>query len=428
MKNILYTLLLFSSLAFSQSSGITYQAVIYNPNGEELPGVDNPYAPLVNQDICLQFGIVDADGNLEYQEQVQVTTDPFGMVNLLIGTNTQTGGYAADFAGIQWTADAKFLVVDLDIKGTCSDFEELSNQPFTYVPFAYYSPASDVPGPEGPQGPPGPAGAQGPQGEPGPAGADGQDGAVGATGPTGPQGPAGPQGPQGIAGTDGIDGATGPQGPQGPAGPQGPQGVAGANGADGLDGATGPEGPAGTDGQDGAVGATGPSGPAGPQGPQGIAGTDGIDGATGPQGPQGPAGPQGVAGADGQDGMLPDGSNVGDTAYWDGTEWVVSSNHLYNDGSNVMIGTDQVDNSSALTVAASDKGILIPKLTQAQRDAISNPSTALLIFQTDQTPGFYYFDGVEWVGLINTNSTTNNNSGSSGGSQSDTLIYTVDGF
>ena len=145
MKNILYTLLLLSSLAFSQSSGITYQAVIYNPNGEELPGVDNPYAPLVNQDICLQFGIVDADGNLEYQEQVQVTTDPFGMVNLLIGTNTQTGGYASDFGGVQWTADAKFLVVDLDIKCTCNDFEELSNQLFTYVPFAYYSPASDVP-------------------------------------------------------------------------------------------------------------------------------------------------------------------------------------------------------------------------------------------------------------------------------------------
>jgi hypothetical protein len=416
MKNILYTLLLFSSLAFSQSNGITYQAVIYNPNGEELPGVDNPYAPLVNQDICLQFGIVDADGNLEYQEQVQVTTDPFGMVNLLIGTNNQTGGYAADFANVQWTADAKFLVVDLDIKGTCNDFEELSNQPFTYVPFAYYSPASDIPGPEGPQGPqgePGPAGANGP------AGADGQDGAVGATGPTGPQGPAGPQGPQGVAGTDGVDGqdgATGPQGPQGPAGPQGPQGVAGANGADGQDGATGPQGPAG------------PQGPQGIQGPAGADGQDGAVGATGPSGPAGPAGPQGIAGADGQDGMLPDGTNVGDTAYWDGTEWVVSSNHLYNDGSNVMIGTDQVDNSSALTVAASDKGILIPKLTQAQRDAISNPSTALLIFQTDQTPGFYYFDGVEWVGLINTNSTTNNNSGSSGGNQSDTLIYTVDGF
>ena len=206
MKRFLLFLLFVSSLGFAQSSGITYQAVIYNPNGEELPGVDNPYAPLTNQDVCLQFGIIDASGNVEYQEEVQVTTDAFGMVNLLIGTNTQTGGYAADFAGIQWTADAKFLKVDLDIKGTCTDFEELSNQPFTYVPFAYYSPASDVPGPEGPAGP---------QGEPGPAGADGQDGvdgqdgAVGATGPAGPSGPAGPGGPQGAQGEQGPAGEDG---------------------------------------------------------------------------------------------------------------------------------------------------------------------------------------------------------------------------
>ena len=110
MKRILLLLLFVSSLGFSQSSGITYQAVIYNPNGEELPGVDGPYAPLTNQDVCLQFGIVDADGNVEYQEEVQVTTDAFGMVNLLIGTNSQTGGYAADFAGVEWSADAKYQI------------------------------------------------------------------------------------------------------------------------------------------------------------------------------------------------------------------------------------------------------------------------------------------------------------------------------
>ena len=209
MKRIFLLLLFVSSLGFSQSSGITYQAVIYNPAGEELPGVDNPYAPLTNQDVCLQFGIVDADGNVEYQEEVQVTTDAFGMVNLLIGTNTQTGGYAADFAGVEWSADAKFLKVDLDIKGNCTDFEELSNQPFTYVPFAYYSPASDVPGPEGPQGP---------------AGANGQDGNDGATGPAGPAGSTGQAGP---AGPNGQDGATGPAGPSGPEGPQGDSGEAG---------------------------------------------------------------------------------------------------------------------------------------------------------------------------------------------------------
>ena len=104
MKRILILLLFVSSLGFSQNSGITYQAVVYNPNGEELPGVDNPYAPLTNRDICLQFGIVDNSGTLEYQEQVQVTTDNFGMVNLLIGTSTQTGGYSSGFNGIEWSA------------------------------------------------------------------------------------------------------------------------------------------------------------------------------------------------------------------------------------------------------------------------------------------------------------------------------------
>ena len=215
MKKLFILLLFVSSLGFSQSSGITYQAVIYNPNGEELPGVDNPYAPLTNQDVCLQFGIVDADGNVEYQEEVQVTTDAFGMVNLLIGTNTQTGGYATDFAGIEWSADAKFLKVDLDIRGSCTDFEELSNQPFTYVPFAYYSPASDTPGPEGPQG------------------QDGNDGQDGATGPAGPAGSTGQAGP---AGPNGQDGSTGPAGPTGPSGPQGEQGPAGADGENGNDG------------------------------------------------------------------------------------------------------------------------------------------------------------------------------------------------
>ena len=203
MKKILILFLLLTNYCFSQNSGITYQAVVYNPNGEELPGVDNPYAPLTNRNICLQFGIIDNTGALEYQEQVQVTTDNFGMVNLLIGTSTQTGGYSSGFNGIEWSADAKFLKVDLDIKGSCSNFEELSNQPFTYVPFAYYSPASDIPGPQGPQG------ETGPQGE---AGAVGAVGAVGAQGPQGIQGSTGPQGspgPQGIPGVQGADGVAG---------------------------------------------------------------------------------------------------------------------------------------------------------------------------------------------------------------------------
>ncbi|MDC0635609.1 hypothetical protein OAP33_05190, partial [Flavobacteriaceae bacterium] len=142
MKKI--TLLLFFALSLythaQQSEGITYQAVIYNPGGEQLPGANNPYAPLVNQTVCLRFNLTDSDGLLEYQEFIQTTTDAFGMVNLLIGTNTPTaGGYVGQFSDVQWVTDSKSLKVELDVKGGCQDFEEISNQPLNYVPFAYYA-------------------------------------------------------------------------------------------------------------------------------------------------------------------------------------------------------------------------------------------------------------------------------------------------
>ena len=139
MKRFLLLLLFVTNLGIAQNTGITYQAVIYNPAGEELPGVNNPYAPLINQNICLQFGVINADGIIEYQEQAQTTTDAFGMVNLLIGTHPQSGGYATDFSEVQWTSDPKFLIVDLDVRGNCSNFMEISNQPLSYVPFAHFA-------------------------------------------------------------------------------------------------------------------------------------------------------------------------------------------------------------------------------------------------------------------------------------------------
>ena len=189
MKKYLYLFaFIFSGLIHSQSSGITYQAVIYNPSGEELPGQNNMTAPLTEQDICLRFNFIDSSGGLEYQEVIQVTTDVFGMVNVIIGNDIQTGGYADGFEGIVWDGSAKNLMVEVDVKGNCSDYDEISNQPFTYIPFAYYSANPGNPGPEGPAGP---------QGEQGPAGAQGEQGDVGQTGPAGPQGEQGPAGENG---------------------------------------------------------------------------------------------------------------------------------------------------------------------------------------------------------------------------------------
>jgi len=64
----------------------------------------------------------------------------------------------------------------------------------------------------------------------------------------------------------------------------------------------------------------------------------------------------------------------------------------------VAINTDgNSPNSSAmLDVQSSDKGMLIPRMTEAERDAISSPLTGLMVFQTDNTTGFYYYDGSNW--------------------------------
>ena len=125
-----------SVMTFAQNNGITYQAVIYSTNGESVPGVKNTSAPLANQSICLQFNIIDDTSQTEYQEKTTVTTDEFGMVNLIIGNGTQTGGYASSFDGIVWANSKKSLKVSLDQSGSCSNFSEISNQLLTYVPFA----------------------------------------------------------------------------------------------------------------------------------------------------------------------------------------------------------------------------------------------------------------------------------------------------
>ena len=349
MKNsvlLLFALgLSFSLFGQNNRNGISYQALITSPVNDNgitisLPGVDKKIISYRNRDVCLRFSFLDSNGNTEYVETQQTTTDSYGMVNLVIGTGTPDAGYSWD--NIAWTTESKSLKVDVDYgRGktvSCDNFVGLSVQELTAVPFALYAPSVEgAPGPEGPEGPKGDkgdqgtqgpkgdkgdTGDQGPQGIQGPAGADG---ATGPAGPTGPQGadstvpgPAGPQGATGPLGPKGDKGDTGDQGPKGdigpagatgPAGPTGPAGadstVPGPTGPQGAQGATGPQGETGPAGPQGETGAQGPKGDTGDQGSQGEVGPvgpQGIQGIQGPQGATGGDGPQGIAGNDGADG------------------------------------------------------------------------------------------------------------------------------
>ncbi len=66
---------------------------------------------------------------------------------------------------------------------------------------------------------------------------------------------------------------------------------------------------------------------------------------------------------------------------------------------NVGINADgSIPNVSAmLDIKSTTSGLLIPRMTEAEKNAIVTPATGLLIFQTDGTSGFYYYNGSAWV-------------------------------
>lgn len=85
---------------------------------------------------------------------------------------------------------------------------------------------------------------------------------------------------------------------------------------------------------------------------------------------------------------------------------VLQTVNLY--GQNLGIGPDTFDPdaSAGVEIRFTNKGLLIPRLTLAQRNAIASPATSLLIYQTDNTPGYYYNAGTpaspNWVRLATT--------------------------
>ena len=63
----------------------------------------------------------------------------------------------------------------------------------------------------------------------------------------------------------------------------------------------------------------------------------------------------------------------------------------------VGIGTTTPDASAALDISATTKGLLMPRMTETLRNSISSPASGLMIYQTDGTVGFYYYNGSSWA-------------------------------
>ncbi|MBG8555932.1 tail fiber domain-containing protein [Hymenobacter guriensis] len=85
----------------------------------------------------------------------------------------------------------------------------------------------------------------------------------------------------------------------------------------------------------------------------------------------------------------------------------------------VRIGTAGTpDAKAALDVSATDKGVLVPRLTQAQRTAIAAPVPAgLLVYQTDGTTGFWYYEATAGWTSLSAGSSTGDNLGNHSATQ-----------
>src|ERR1700692_4405504 len=61
--------------------------------------------------------------------------------------------------------------------------------------------------------------------------------------------------------------------------------------------------------------------------------------------------------------------------------------------------------SAMLDVSATNKGMLVPRMTSAQRIAIASPAKGLLVFDNDVS-SFWFYNGTAWTEL-STGSSTN---------------------
>lgn len=65
----------------------------------------------------------------------------------------------------------------------------------------------------------------------------------------------------------------------------------------------------------------------------------------------------------------------------------------------LVVGGIGADASALLQVDSTSKGFLLPRMTSAQRTAISSPAVGLIVYQTDGTEGAYQYKSTGWVAL-----------------------------
>lgn len=96
--------------------------------------------------------------------------------------------------------------------------------------------------------------------------------------------------------------------------------------------------------------------------------------------------------------------------YYDGTSWELLMGPIEGDpaggagtAEGVVIGNSSIDASAKLELYSTDKGVLLPRMTSAERDAIDSPSEGLLVYNLDDH-NFQYYAAGKWYSWTNNTS------------------------
>jgi len=123
----LFVLLTTLELSAQAPKGINYQGVARDHEGKAI----------ASKKISIRISILknSADGDTEYKETHEVTTNTFGLFTLVIGQGQANTG---SFDFISWAVGTKWLQIELDPNGSNS-FQLIGSQQLMSVPYALYA-------------------------------------------------------------------------------------------------------------------------------------------------------------------------------------------------------------------------------------------------------------------------------------------------
>jgi hypothetical protein len=83
---------------------------------------------------------------------------------------------------------------------------------------------------------------------------------------------------------------------------------------------------------------------------------------------------------------------------------VLFTSNIFSQSLSVNTDGSIADASAMLDVKSTSKGMLVPRMTKAERNSIATPANGLMVYQTaPDSTGFYYYDATVWRWVANAN-------------------------